>query len=328
MAVDFSALSAYVDQVSGKLIKKALLTDRTVQTGITIQTGIKSQESINILSGTLIGQATNCGISPTGSVALTQRNIVVCPITVFEDTCAPAFDAYWTQILNPAGSYYDKNPIEQIYVEQKVNAISKLSGELLWRGDTAGYPYTGLTTSAVTGNITLCNGILHDLEKVSGSASVITTTSNGTTFTTGTALATLNAIIDASLSSASDMLMRNDKNIYMSYAYFNILRQALVTANLYHYDGNPNDGRMEFTFMDYLGTGFNVIATQGLYGTSRIVCTYAENIVLGVDLENDQDKIEVFYDKRLDTVYFRSKWKQGAKVAFPELVVLFNGYTI
>src|ERR1035437_6891043 len=131
--IDFSALSTYIDQIKEKLIRKALLLDRTISTGITVQTGIKLTESINILTGSIIGQVTDCGMSPTGSVTLTQRNITVCRITVYEDVCVSKFHAYWTQVLNPAGSYYDKNPIEQIYADQKVDNIAKLVGDQIGR---------------------------------------------------------------------------------------------------------------------------------------------------------------------------------------------------
>jgi len=326
MAVtDFSALSAYVDQISGKLIKKALLLDRTIQTGITVHTGIKQTEAINILTGSLIGQATDCGISPTGSVALTQRNITVCPITVFEDICASKFDAYWTQILNPAGSYYEKNPIEEIYVNQKVDSISKLSGQLLWTGSKVGTNFGGATTSVQTGNITLCDGILYDLEKVTGSASVLLTASSSTAYSVDP-IGITNQIIALVLASASDMLVEQNKNIYMSYSNFNALRNALMLNSATYFQYNNQSGDVvEFMIKNFFGTGFDVIAVDGLNGSSRVVTTFGKNITYGVDLENDQDKFEVFYDRYRDLVLFRSKWKQGAKIAFPAQVVLHRG---
>lgn len=323
--IDFSALSAYVDQISGKLIKKALLLDRTVSTGITIQTGIKSSEAINILTGSLIGQATDCGLSPTGSVILSQRNIVVCPITVFEDICVSKFDAYWTQILNQPGSYYEKNPIEVIYTDQKVEAIAKLSGDLLWTGSKVGTNFGGATATAVTGNITLCDGILYDLEKVAGSASVLITASSSTAFSADP-IGITNQIIALALASAIDMLVEPNKNIYMSYSNFNALRNALMFNSASYFQYNNNDGSVaEFMLKNYMGTGFDIIAVSGLNGSSRVVTTFAKNIVYGVDLENDQDKFEVFYDKYRDLVLFRSKWKQGAKIAFPAQVILHKG---
>lgn len=325
--IDFSALSAYVDQISGKLIKKALLTDRTIQTGITVQTGIKYKEAINILTGSLIGQATDCGLSPTGSVALSQRVIEVCPITVYEDICASKFDQYWTQILNPAGSYYEKNPIEEIYVDQKVNAIAKLAGELLWRGAKNGANFVGTTASAVTGNITLCDGILYDLEYVSGSSSVLITASSSTAFTVDP-IGITNQIIALAIASAPDMLVEMNKNIYMSYANFNALRNALMLNSATYFQYTNGTGEVvEFSLKNFFGTGFDIFATEGLNGSSRVVCTFAKNIVYGVDLENDAEQFEVFYDRYRDLVLFRSKWKQGAKVAFPDQVVLHKGGT-
>jgi len=267
--IDFSALSAYVDQISGKLIKKAL--------------------------------------------------------TVFEDICVSKFDAYWTQILNQPGSYYEKNPIEVIYTDQKVEAIAKLTGDLLWTGSKVGTNFGGATATAVTGNITLCDGILYDLEKVTGSASVLITASSSSAFSVDP-IGTVNAIIALALLSATDMLVEPNKNIYMSYSNFNLLRNALMFNSNSYFQYNNQDGSVaEFKMSNFFGTGFDVIAVSGLNGSSRIVATFAKNIVYGVDLENDQDKFEVFYDKYRDLVLFRAKWKQGAKIAFPAQVVLHKG---
>lgn len=325
MSVDLSALTAYVDQIKSKLIKKSLLTSRMLETGVTIQTGIKSAEAINILSGILIAVASSCGISPTGSVALTQRNIPVCPITVFEDICAPEFDAYWTQIMNPAGSYYDKNPIEQVYADQKVNANQKLVGDLFVKGSKAGHQFNG-TSSTTTGNITVCDGILEYAEYIAGSASVIVSgTASG--FTTTNAQTIINQMITDALASAPDLLVNTDGNlnIYMSYNYFNILRQSMVNSNNFHYSGFPTGAEVrDWTFPNWEGTGFNIIADAGFNGTTRILLTHGANLIFGTDLENDTENFEVFYDQRFDRVYFRAKWKQGAQIAFPELVVLYK----
>lgn len=322
--IDFSALTAYVDQISSKLIKKAILIDRTLQTGVTITTGIKGSQAINILNSTLIGQATACGASPTGSVALSQRNITVCPLTVFEDICASQFDNYWTETLQPKGSYVDVNAIADIYNEDKVMKISQLAGQIRWRGSKAGHKFNGTTASA-TGNIILCDGWLEDLEFVAGSASVIQagyTASSG--FTNANALDIVDSIINTATTDASGILMQPNLNIYMSPGYFNTLTVAMRKANLYHYNSDTNQGG-EYMIKNYLGTNFNVVAVEGLATTTRVVTTYAANLVAGFDMENDQDNYEVFYDRRLDTLYFRAKWKQASKVAFPEMVVEYIG---
>ena len=321
--IDFSGLTAYVDQISSKLIKKAILIDRTLQTGVTITTGIKGTQAINILNSTLIGQATACGASPTGSVALSQRNITVCPLTVFEDICASQFDAYWTETLQPKGSYVETNAIADIYNEDKVMKISQLAGQIRWRGSKLGHQFNGSTASA-TGNITLCDGWLEDLEFNSGSASVIVAGATFSGFTSANALDIVDAIIGQVTASASGILMQPNLNIYMSPAYFNALTVAMRKANLYHYNSDTNQGG-EYMIKNYLGTNFNIVAVEGLATTTRIVATYAANLVAGFDLENDAENYEVFYDRRLDTLYFRAKWKQASKVGYPDQVVEYKG---
>jgi hypothetical protein len=95
----------------------------------------------------------------------------------------------------------------------------------------------------------------------------------------------------------------------------------LREKNYFHYDANQGDYRIN----GYLGTNFNVIAVRGLNGSNKVVCSYAANFYYGVDLENDFETFEMWYERFQDLVYFRSKFKMGAQVAFPEQVVLYKG---
>ena len=154
---------------------------------------------------------------------------------------------------------------------------------------------------------------------------MLITASSSTAFSADPIVIT-NQIIALALASAIDMLVEPNKNIYMSYANFNSLRNALMFNSNSYFQYNNQDGSVaEFKMSNFMGTGFDIIAVSGLNGSSRVVTTFAKNIVYGVDLENDQDKFEVFYDKYRDLVLFRAKWKQGAKIAFPAQVVLHKG---
>lgn len=314
--IDLSALTKYTDELATELIAKSVLRGRTVDTGISIQPDVKYKSSINLMNTTLTAQATSCGMNPTGSVALAQRDIESCPLTVFEDICLIDLEQYWAGKLMRPGSYQEEIPFEVLYTDDKVAKIQALSEDLFWKGSKSN-DVTG--NGAPSGNLALCNGVLDVLQFQAGSASV-NIASTTASWSKTTAIDIIDTIISDFNSNCSDALGEENLNIYISYPNFTLLTQALRDANYFHYDANQGDFRID----GYLGTNFNVIAVRGLNGTNRIVATPAANLYLGVDMMNDYESFEVFYHQKDDKVYFRSKWKQGAQVSFPEFVVLYN----
>lgn len=314
--IDVSALTKYTDELGIELIKKSVLSGRTLQTGVTLQSDVKYKSSLNLLDSTLNAQATDCGISATGSVTLSQRDIEVCGLTVFENVCLNDLEQYWTAKMMQAGSYNENIPFEQLYTQDKIDKIDGLIEDVFWKGSKSN-DVTG--NGAPSGNLALCNGVLDVLQFQAGSASVL---NPGVTasFSKSTVIEIIDSMINKFTSDASDALGEDNINIYISYGNFNLLTQALREANYFHYDANQGDFRIN----NYLGTQFNVIAMRGLNGTNRIIMTPASNIYFGVDLVNDYESFETWYEKKDDQVYFRSKFKIGAQVAFPEFVVLYN----
>lgn len=319
MALNLASLTKYTDELATDLIYKSILQGRTFETGVSIQTNVKFADALNLMTSNLIGIAGgSCGYSATGSVTLSQRELQVCPITVFENLCLNDLEQYWAGKLMRAGSYNEVLPFEQVYTQEKVEKIQALIEDLFWKGSKAG---NNTGAGSTTGNLVLCDGIMNTLEFTSATNSVIIAGASFSGFPKANAIAIVDSVINAVTNSASDILMQPDLNIYISYGNFNTLTQALRDANYFHYDANQGDYRIN----GYLGTNFNVIAVRGLNGTNKIVATYAANLYYGVDLENDFETFEMWYEKFQDLVYFRSKFKVGTQVAFPEFVILYKG---
>lgn len=319
MALNLAGLTKYTDELATDLIYKSILQGRTFETGVSIQTNVKYADALNLMTSGLIGIAGgSCGYSATGSVTLTQRNLQVCPITVFENNCLNDLEQYWAGKLMRAGSYNEALPFEQVYTQEKVEKIQALIEDLFWKGSKDG---NNTGAGSTTGNLTLCDGIINILEFTSATSSVVRAGASFSGFAKSDAIAIIDAIIAAVTTSASDILMQPNLNIYLSYGNFNTLTQALREANYFHYDANQGDYRIN----GYLGTNFNIIAVRGLNGTNKVVATYAANLYYGVDLENDFETFEMWYERFQDLVYFRSKFKVGAQVAFPEFVIEYKG---
>ena len=310
--LNLSNLTQYTDQLSGILLKEAVLVGNTFDY-ISIQTGIKYADSINLLTNTLVAVAGGCGaISPTGSTTLTQRDITVCPIKVEESICVDDFEQYWIGQLAREGSYNEFAPevFNQLYLANKVEKVGQLVEDMFWKGsvsDTFG-----------GGNLALCNGILHILENTAATSSIISTTYSG-------ALTTANAIevVDDMISKIpNDVLGESDLTLFMSHANFRVLMNALRGEKYFFgYDGVQGH---TWVLDNYTNTNVKIVAVRGLNGRNEMVLTPASNLFFGTDSFGEArngDNFQFFYDIRDNITYFRAKLKVGAQVAFPQYIV-------
>jgi hypothetical protein len=316
MSLNVSGLSTYTNETGQDLIKAAVLKGRTADI-VRVQGGIKSAESINIIGSTLYAQLGACGWTQSGTTNLTQRDISVCDIKVNESICLNTLEKYYTQVMMNPGSYNENIPFEQIFAEEKQGIIQGLVDDLFWKGSTtAGRTFGNFT---VAGNTTLCDGTLETLAHTSASASTVFTSLSASSFSAGSAV----AIVDALLAAVpEDVIDAEDLVLFMSYGDFRTLATAYRNANLFHYTGEESQGG-DFTFM-IPGTNVRAYAVRGLSNTKYKVLTPASNLYLGTDLLNDSENFKIFYSEDNDEVRFLAKWKQGMQIAFPQFVVIHN----
>lgn len=300
MSLDVSALTVWTDEHKLDLIGKSILRGRTIDL-VNLQSGIKRSATINTLSSTLVGQAGSCGWNASGTTTLSQRALTVCDIKINESICLDTLEDYYTSKLMRPGSYNEDIPFEQVYSEEKADGISSMIDNIAWKGDTDD-----------SGNLGLCDGYL---KTMSGDSSVVDVT--GMTFTAGTIVDNIDSIVAAI---PADVIDRDDLTIFMGYDKYRVYAKALRDANLFHYDGQENQGQ-DFSQM-VPGTNVKAIAVKGLNGQDFMVCTPAENLYFGVDLESDAEDFRIFYSEDNDEVRFRSKFKIGFNYAFSDFVVL------
>jgi len=312
--LNLNSLTKYTDQLSGILLKEAVLVGNTFDY-VSIQQGIKYADSINLLTNTLTAVAGGCGtISPTGSTTLTQRDIQVCPIKVEESVCVDEFEQYWIGQLAREGSYNEFAPevFNQVYLANKVEKIGQLVEDLFWKGDTGG--------AYGSGNLTLCTGILDILENTAATNSVISTTYSGAL----TLANALDVVDDMVRLIPNDVLDDNNLTLFMSHANFRVLMNALRQQNYFvAYDGQ----RHTWVLDNYTNTNVRIVATRGLNGRNEMVLTPGWNLYFGTDSFGEArngDGFQFWYDIRDNITYFRAKFKVGAQVAFPQYIVIKN----
>lgn len=300
MSLNLLGLTAYVDQEKLPLIKKSILKGRTAEL-ITVQPGIKSAAAINILGSTINAMAGACGWAPSGSTALTQRNITVVDLQIPEAICLTDLEAYYTQKMMNPGSYNETIPFEGLYAEEKADQIQALVDDLAWKGNTS----TGV------GNLALVDGFIKLLTAANGCVE----SSYSGSFTAGNVV---DAVDDMVAKVNTDVINLDDLKLMVGYEVYRLYAKALRDANLFHYTGaEGTDFRMMIP-----GTNVEIVAVRGLNNTNKAYLTPASNLYMGTDLLNDAENFAIWYSQDNDEVRFKAKFKLGVQVAFPEFVVI------
>ena len=102
-------------------------------------------------------------------------------------------------------------------------------------------------------------------------------------------------------------------------AEYNMYIAAQKAANNFHYSADNKDG-------EYLIGGSNVklLRQRGLSGTERMFAGDGANFILGADVEDEENIIDIWWSKDDDKVYFRTKAKSGVTIANSDEIVEFT----
>lgn len=325
-SVVLSSLTTYIDQLSfDQILTEIVLQGRSTKV-FNVLRGIKLSRTINVSTSNLIITDASCGFpSPTGSFTPAQATLTVAPLMVTETVClngANSLEQYWTSFRMPEGSYYSQLTPEiftKAYVSDKYNRIQNSNEILIWQGSTTGATFS---VTSPDPNVGKANGILQYLTQTSASMSVVNyggTYSGAVTRTNGYDL--VNSIVDQITTSIPNILDQDDLVICMSYANFVSYLGSLLDRNNFHF-GADEDGDWKIRIP---GTRIHVMAFSGLKGSNYILATYASNIWIGTDGEDDMDKFTMTFESLINAVLFRALWKIGVVVGYPQYCVLYRG---
>ena len=87
-----------------------------------------------------------------------------------------------------------------------------------------------------------------------------------------------------------------------------------MEANLYHYNEGEN-AELNLTFP---GTTMKVQAIRGLAGDDNLYCLPMDELVYGVDLENDAEQFDFWFERSAQTFRLNCKFMASVNYAFPE----------
>lgn len=319
MAYDVSALSNYTKDNKDILVTSSVFNAKTqslISQQGNVLTGIKSAERIGIMDTDAVFQAGGtCGFNASGTTTITQRTITVGKIKVNESLCPKTLETKYTQLALAAGSRYENIPFEQDYTDKKTARIAAQLETAIWQGDTG----------SGNANLNKFDGLIKQIDAASGSvvhANTATYTSGapygtGTVITGDVALAIADGIYNAIPMSIID---KDDLRIFCGWDFFKAFILALKYKNLYHFSAEDDkSGEVSIP-----GTSYKLTAVHGLDNTKRLFAFRMSNIYLGTDMENEEERFEIFFAKEADEIRFVAEWKLGVNFAIPDEVVEFH----
>lgn len=322
MAYNVSALTDYVIENEDLLVMKSLYSSKTkslIQSEGNIMTGVKSSEQINITDTDAIFQdGSACGFTSSGNTSFSQRKVEVGAIKVNEALCPKALNTKYTQKKLQAGSRQDKIPFEEQYAELKANAISTNLEKGIWQGDKA----------SNDANLKRFDGLIKIID-----ASAAAVNSNVAAYTTGAPILVATGITEANVRAVVNGVYKalpvniqgkEDIRIFCGWDVFTKYVASYTDANLFHFSPDGKELKQEVGEVVIPGTFYRLTAVHGLDNTNRLFGLRMSNLYEGTDLENEEERFEIFYAKEADEVRFIAEFKEGVQVAFPNEISTFK----
>lgn len=137
-----------------------------------------------------------------------------------------------------------------------------------------------------------------------------------TSITTSNAMSVIDGIW---MSFPARLKNRADARIFCGWDVYEKYVKQLRDANLFHYTADTAGGELTIP-----GTQYKLTAVHGLNSTNRVIGVRLSNLALAVDLENEEEKFEIFYAKEADEVRYVNEFKEGVNFALPADVVQFK----
>ena len=289
MAINVSALTAYVDEQRLPLIRKTIFAAPSVK-HFNLQTGVKHSAALNILNTTVaFGDGATCGWDEAGSSAFSQRTLEVGNYKVNMSFCDKAMLKYWNGYDVRVAAGQKTLPFEEDFVNGVIDGVAEKLETIIWQGVKA--------TDKIDGILTIL-----------GKEGTVIKSEAGTTIY-DSVLNAYKAIPAKKLDKAA---------LFLGVDKFRDLVLELTAKNLYHY--NPAvDEKREIVLP---GTNTRVIGVSGWNGKSNVVAADPENIYYGVDMEGDEEKFDLWYSQDNQEFRLAINFNAGVQVAFPDEVVL------
>jgi hypothetical protein len=282
-----------------------------VDNGIVL-TGVKGPTQIPLMDTDAFFQVDGCGYSPSGTTSFSQRLLTPGKIRVEETICPKDLEAYFTMEALRAGSTYEdfgSADFAAAYLAKKNARIAAQLETAIWQGSTA----------SATANLNKFDGLstlINAGSPVDANVSAYTGVSTISTITQSNVIAATEGLYKAI---PAQVLSKGDAKIFVGDDWFRLLVMAYRAEKLFLYQANENADR-RFVLP---ATSVEVVAVNGLNTTGDAYAMSLSNMVLGVELESEDQSYKLWYSEDQNEIRSRVAFKLGVNVAFTNECVKF-----
>ena len=302
MAYSITAV-AYVEQPEQLIYAKLFSGSPTMDLVKNKQTGIKSAETISVVNTRGVFQAQACSFNASGSTAITQRTITVGKSKIDMLWCERDLEPYFTQKKLAAGGDYDSLAYTKEIIDNTMENAKKDIEIALWQGDTN-------STNAY-------------LNRFDGFVKIIGAATIGGTYS-GTAWSEANSRV--AIKGLANLVIA-DNDVYQGNPTIKMLMSPQMAAtyrfklradNLFNTTGDEAKLYAE-------GANIEIVEVAGLSGLNYIYAIEPENMYIGTDMANEEEKFKVWKSDDDQNLKFHAEWKLGVQVAFPTRIYKYLG---
>jgi len=311
MSFSLATLTSYTQQNAYPILDKAVLGSNFFQTPGLVKLNNVGGLSVAIptLNTTAYATAGGCGATNSGTTAIAQVSVGLCPMKFTVVDCVQSLLDYFTYQYATNSSYPElTSDFQEKYVIEKVKKISLDVEELVWGG--AKGVQTGTTTMG--SSYSVCSSSI--LKSASDNKATLASSAATTAITVSNAVTVVNsliALVPDAIITAEDLML------FVSPTEFQNIKMALVSQNLYSVAVDPKATSIAWPYAN-----LTIVAVAGLKGKGQQVLTTASNIAVATKVENETGSPIVYHDVPTDYVYFIANARIGARIIFPELAVV------
>lgn len=308
---DTDDLDAWVDENRDDLEMRVVEQSRTIRLLNTL-TGIKGTQNLNDIDTNITWQSgAACGFNPGGDDVFGVKSITVADIKFEKEYCNKDLIGFWPQTTLASGSAAELEslPFEAKLVNDMLAKNALRLDTAIWKGDT----------TSLNVNLNRFDGLLKQLN--ADNSVVDLNTGNVTSITSSNALTVFKDAVDAVPAS---VIEQPGFNLVAGYETMRKLLRNIADvdsmAGMRHYTAEEAaDGLPVPTWIEIPGTFVKVWYVPGLSGTDYVVSgIFGANgkVYFGTDAAGEQERMKSGYDERLESLWFRCRFRAGTTYRF------------
>ena len=298
-----SKLKNYLSANKDQLISNAIFNSKSSKL-FTLQTGVKNPTAIVRLDTSInLADGKACGFSATDADVFSNRILTPEFLKLNKQYCAKDFLNTWkaSDIRMAATSENGGMPFEEEIINKNIEALGAVVEKMLWQGDKTNG----------SGNMALMDGLTTIMSSEITSGAI--PAANVIAKSTDNVYTRVEKLWKALPANIADKC-----TIVMSVSNYKDLIVELANSNYFHiFETYEGEYRMRLPFAN-----IDVRGIEGLEGMDWIIAMPLDEVYYGVDAENDQEDVDLFYDQAARLFKLVIEFAVAVNYVFPENVFI------